>query len=330
MLNNEILRVENLKKYFPVSTGILGKVVGHVRAVDGVDFSVPKGSTVAIVGESGSGKTTVARIVARLEKPTDGRIFFKGLEITKMSDNEFKLLRHKIQMVFQDPASALNPRRKIKSIMMDPLRSDRSLQSSAKHSKIVDFLEMVGLPAEYAEKYPHMLSGGQKQRVVIAKAMICEPELVVLDEPTSSLDVSVQAQIVQLLKKIQTTTAVSYIFISHNIALVRNVAHQVVVMYLGKVMESGPVQNIFKTPRHPYTLSLLSSVPTLTDEEDKMLPERIPLTGETPSIMEIQRGCRFASRCPYVMDVCKVKEPELVRVENQYVRCHLFNQKIET
>jgi oligopeptide/dipeptide ABC transporter ATP-binding protein len=328
-MEESILSVKGLKRYFPVTQGILGRIVGYVRAVDGVDFSVSEGRTLAIVGESGSGKTTLARLIVRLDRPTDGQILFEGLDITRMNNRSFLPLRHKIQMVFQDPSSALNPRRKIMSTMLDPLCSRKEITKSEKIERVFRYLEMVGLPAEYALKYPHMLSGGQKQRVVIAKAMISEPELLVLDEPTSSLDVSVQAQIINLLKRLQQSLKVSYIFISHNMSLVRNVAHHVVVMYLGRVMESGPVKDIFERPKHPYTLSLLSSVPTLTPEEDRMLPEKIPLTGETPSIMDFQKGCRFASRCPYVMDICKVREPELVRVENQDVRCHLFNQKIE-
>jgi oligopeptide transport system ATP-binding protein len=323
-LTEELLKVEGLRKYYPVLGGLLKRKVGEVKAVDGADFSISTGKTLGLVGESGSGKTTVGKVIARLYPPTSGTIKFKGTDIGKLSERAFRPFRPKIQMVFQDPTSSLNPRRRIKDLMLDPLRANRIGTEDERRRRIMTLLELVGLPAEYAYRYPHMLSGGQKQRIGIARAIVSSPDLIVLDEPTSALDVSVQAQIVELLQKIQKELNLTYIFISHNIILVRNVADEIVVMYLGRVMERGPASEVFASPKHPYTISLLSSIPTLTDEEADILPDKIPLTGETPSPMNIPPGCRFASRCPYVMDICKTVEPELVLVGQQEVRCHLF------
>jgi len=323
-LTDNLVEVEGLRKYFPVLGGLLKRKVGEIKAVDGVDFSIATGKTLGLVGESGSGKTTVGKVIARLYLPTEGSVKFEGTDIGKLSDRAFKPFRPKIQMVFQDPTSSLNPRRRIKDLLLDPLRANNIGNEDQRRRTIMGLLELVGLPAEYAYRYPHMLSGGQKQRIGIARAIVSNPDLIVLDEPTSALDVSVQAQIVELLQTIQKELNLTYVFISHNVILVRNVADEIVVMYLGRVMERGPANEMFTAPKHPYTISLLSSIPTLTDEEADILPDKIPLTGETPSPMNIPPGCRFASRCPYVMNICKTVEPELVLVGGQEVRCHLF------
>jgi len=325
-LTETLLQAVSLTKNFPVLGGLLRRKIGEVKAVDKIDFAVERGRTIGIVGESGSGKTTVGRMIARLISPTSGSIIFDGTDISKLTDREFKPYRPKIQMVFQDPASSLNFRRRIGDLMLDPLRANNIDTESERRKTALGLLELVGLPQDYYYRYPHMLSGGQRQRIGVARAIISNPELVILDEPTSALDVSVQAQIIELLQEIQKKLGIAYIFISHNIVLVRNVAQEVVVMYLGRVMEKGPAEQIFTSPKHPYTISLLSSTPTLTDQEADMLPERIPLTGETPSAMHIPPGCRFASRCAHVMKICREVEPELIRVDQQDVRCHLYSE----
>lgn len=326
-LTDTLLEVQGLRKYFPVLGGLLKRKVGEVKAVDGIDFRVEKGTTLGIVGESGSGKTTVGKTIARLYAPTSGSIIFNGTDIGKLADGAFRSFRPRIQMVFQDPSSSLNFRRKIEDMLLDPLRANKIGTPSERHRKVLDLLELVGLPQDNYARYPHMLSGGQRQRISVARAIISNPDLVVLDEPTSALDVSVQAQIIELLQKIQREFGISYVFISHNIALVMNVAREVLVMYLGKVMEKGPADQVLTNPKHPYTIALLSSTPTITDQEASILPEKIPLVGETPSPTEVPAGCRFAPRCPHRMPICE-QEPDFFKVGQQEVRCWLHSESV--
>ncbi len=322
-MTDTMLEVQGLSMHFPVLGGILHQKVGEIKAVDSVDFSLDSGKTLGIVGESGCGKTTVGKAIARLLLPTSGSIRFHGVDIAKLSDRTFKPFRGKIQMVFQDPSSSLNSRRRIGDLLLDPLRPNK-IPMREKRRRALELLELVGLSGDNYYRYPHMLSGGQKQRIGIAKAVISNPELVILDEPTSALDVSIQAQIIELLQQIQNELQIAYIFISHNIILVRNVAQEVLVMYLGRVMEKGPADVIFTSPKHPYTIALLSSIPTLTDEEASLLPTKIHLAGETPPATKLPVGCRFAARCPFRMVKCDQTEPPLVEVGQQSVRCWLY------
>lgn len=314
-----------LRKSFPVSSGILGRKTAQVEPVAGVSFEVARRSTLAIIGESGSGKSTIGKLIVRLLKPSGGKIEFKGVDLTKISEREFANYRPRLQMVFQDPSSALNPRRRIRALMWDALRAKHEDRKGLE--QITSITEKVGLPTDVLDRYPRALSGGQKQRVNIARVLIMEPELVVLDEPTSSLDVSVQAQMIGLLKRFQMELSLTYIFISHNLAVVKNIADYVVVLYLGKVMEQGPVAALFSSPRHPYTIALLSSIPVINIEDSKMLPEEIEVLGETPSLTNPPHGCRFHPRCPYRMTVCRTVDPEPVQFDQQIVFCHLFDKK---
>ncbi len=322
-----LLEVKGVKKYFPVMSGLLRRQIGEVRGVDGVDFKVERGKTLAIVGESGSGKTTLGKTIVHLYRPTSGSILFDGVDLAQLDEQQFKPYRTRLQMVFQDPTSSLNPRRKIRDMLLDPLRVNRIGTESERYQRGRRLIERVGLPVDFLHRYPHMLSGGQKQRVCIARAIISNPDLVVLDEPTSALDVSVQAQLVDLLQSLQEEFDLTYLFISHNLALVRNIANEVIVMYLGRVMEAGPTDEVFSNPRHPYTLALLSSIPPVIDEDAKVLPSKIKLSGEIPSSMRVPAGCRFVTRCPYKMPACETLEPPIVQVGLQDVRCHLYTWK---
>jgi len=325
-MSEPMLRVLDLKKYFPMTGGLLKRKIGEVKAVDGVSFDVMKSDTLALVGESGSGKTTVGKMLVRILKPTSGSIFFANEDIAKHEGDSLKNYRRMAQMVFQDPTSSLNPRRKILDIVIDPLNVHKIGLKSERYEMVTRMMDRVELPRDFLYRYPHSLSGGQKQRVGIARAVIMNPALVVLDEPTASLDVSVQANIVSLLKEIQKEYGLTYVFISHNLSLVRNIADWVTVMYLGRAMEMAPTEQLFTKPMHPYTIALLSVVPTVSEEEEKLLPERVRLEGEIPSSVRIPKGCRFASRCPKAHERCSSDEPPLVDLGGHFVRCHQIEE----
>ncbi len=323
-----ILEVDNLVKYFPIRKGILGRVVGYVRAVDGVSFSIRENETFSLVGESGSGKTTIARCVLGLLKPTSGKIFFMGKDVTRLSKEEAKWYRRNVQAVFQNPFLSLNPRMKVEDIVAEPLKvhyKDMPKEEVKKH--VYELLEKVGLTADLAKRSPYDLSGGQAQRVAIARAVILKPKLIVLDEPTSALDVSVQAQILNLLVDLKNELKLSYLMISHDLSVVRYISDWVAVMYLGKIVELAPTEELFEKPLHPYTQALLSSVP----EPDPYLmrkKKRIVLRGEPPSAVNPPPGCRFHPRCPYATEVCGKIEPKLVEYErDHWVACHLYARK---
>jgi len=301
-----LLEVHNLVKYFP-GGGLLGKGKKVVKAVDGVSFTVGAGETLALVGESGCGKSTTGRCVMRLLNPTAGEIYFEGQDILRVNGGELRRLRQRMQIIFQDPFSSLNPRMTVGQAIAEPLIVHRALPKSQIRSRVAELLEMVGLPAEHARRYPHEFSGGQRQRIVIARALALNPKLIVADEPTSALDVSVQAQIVQLMRELQQRLGVAYLFISHNFGVVRQIAHRTAVMYLGRIAEIGPTKNLFDNPQHPYTQALLSAVPVPDPTRER---QRILLTGDVPSPVHVPPGCRFHPRCPYVMDVCKGEEPQ--------------------
>lgn len=328
MQEDLILEVTNLKKYFPIFKGLLKKKVGEVRAVDHITLSVPKGKTVAIVGESGSGKTTLAKTIMRFYDPTEGTIKFKGRDITSISESELKRLRKEIQMVHQDPSSSLNPRKRIIDILEEPLKIHGIMNRNARLKRVQELINVVELPQEFLYRYPHSLSGGQKQRIGIARALALNPSFILLDEPTSALDVSVQAKIVSLLKKLQQRYDLTFLFITHDLGLVRNFADTVGVMYLGSIVEYSDVKTLFTNPQNPYTQSLLSSMPVVSEEEQSMLPIKIPLHGDIPSPTNMPVGCKFHTRCPFKQDICLTPPPLTVAENGALVSCHFVDSDL--
>ncbi|MDT7892278.1 MAG: ATP-binding cassette domain-containing protein [Thermoproteota archaeon] len=316
-----MLKVENLVKYFPIKKGIFGKIIDYVRAVDGIDLLIKENSVLALVGESGSGKTTTARCILRLEKPTAGNILFEGKDVFKLKGNEIKWYRKNVQAVFQNPFLSLNPRMKVESIIAEPLKIHSDLDEEEIKEEVNQFLNKVGLQKEIAKRTPYELSGGQVQRVAIARALIIKPKLVILDEPTSALDVSIQAQILNLLIDLKREFKLSYLLITHDLSIVRYISDYVAVMYLGKIVEYAPSEEIFENPLHPYTQALLSAIP----EPGIKKLERITLQGELQSAINIPSGCRFHPRCPYSFERCIKNEPKLIKVGNEhFVSCWLY------
>jgi peptide/nickel transport system ATP-binding protein len=322
-MKNEILTVRNnFKKYFRTSRGI-------VKAVDGINFSMEEGETFGLIGESGSGKSTVAYTVIGIYEPTSGEILYRDKE--NISINTFKRsqkIKKDIQIVFQDPGTSLNPSRTVKQILELPLAVNKIGENAKeRYHKIVELLERVQLPLSYLYKYPTMLGGGEKQIVNIARALATNPSFVILDEPTSALDVSIQAKIINMLMKFQKELNLSYLFITHDLSLMRNVASRIAIMYLGKICEIASTTTFFKESLHPYTKMLLSSIPVITDEEEKLKPTQIISTGEIPSPVNIPPGCSFYSRCPKRMEVCNIKDPEMLEIERGHlVRCNLYSK----
>jgi len=324
-MSEEILKVERLKMYFPVLGGIFKRKVAEIMAVDDISFSVRRGETFALVGESGSGKTTTGRTIVRLLQPTSGQIWFGGEDISRIEEKDLKRIRVRMQMVFQDPTSSLNPRRTVKDTLTEPLKIHKLAPSLDHAKKISELLNIVQLGEDYLYRYPHELSGGEKQRLCIARALAVNPDFLVLDEPTSSLDVSVQAKVISLLRGLQRNMGLTFLYISHDIVLIKNIANDVGVMYFGKLVETGPTGGLFGNPIHPYTKTLLSAVPLV--EEAVRLPQTAELGGveaESVSLSRIPPGCRFYPRCSFRKDVCKESLPELAEVSNNHwVACHL-------
>jgi len=311
-----------LKKYFPVR----GSFFKKVKAVDGVDIEIAKGETFGVVGETGSGKSTLGRLLLRLIEPTAGRIYFDGKDITKMRGEALKKFRRNAQMVFQDPHTSLNPRLTIAEILLEPLR-EHGIIVDDPEAFLVEQLEIVGLGKQHLYRYPHELSGGQKQRVAILRALLLKPKFVVLDEPTSALDVSVQAQILNMLKDLQRKFNMTYMFISHDLGVVKYMSNKIAVMYLGKFMEIADADEIFEKPLHPYTKALFSSIP-IPDPKIARSRKRIKIIGEPPSPINLPLGCRFHPRCPYVMDRCRREEPPMIEVKpKHYITCWLYVKK---
>ncbi|HVM45738.1 MAG TPA: dipeptide ABC transporter ATP-binding protein [Candidatus Thermoplasmatota archaeon] len=317
---SELIEVRDLKKYFPIRGGLIQRTLDHVRAVDGISFAIREGTTLGLVGESGCGKTTVGRTILRLTDPTEGSIKFRGREIANASRREMRALRPKMQIVFQDPMSSLNPRMTVRQTLMEPLLINGWSREKA-DDHVAGLLQKVGLNADHQHRFPHEFSGGQRQRIGVARALALNPDFVVLDEPTSALDVSVQAQVLNLLRKLQRDMRLTYLFISHDLSVVRHLCDEVAVMYLGRIVEQGPVDKVFGDPQHPYTQALLSAVP-IPDPE--LRAKRIILTGDVPSPINPPPACRFHPRCPRAqLEVCAVVDPPLEEKQpRQLAACH--------
>jgi peptide/nickel transport system ATP-binding protein/oligopeptide transport system ATP-binding protein len=304
-----LLEVEGLAKHFPVKSGVFGRTSAHVRAVDGVDFHVDEGETLAIVGESGCGKSTVGRLVLRLIEPSAGKVRFEGDDLLALDAEQMRARRRRLQVIFQDPYASLNPRMTVGAMLGEPLHLHHLVDNeAARRARVGELLELVGLRPEHARRYPHEFSGGQRQRLAIARALAVEPRLIVADEPVSALDVSIQAQVINLMRSLQQRFGLAYIFISHDLAVVKHIADRIAVMYLGKIVETATTDELFRSPRHPYTRALLSAVPL---PDPTAVRERALLEGDIPSAMNPPAGCRFHTRCPFVRESCRQDIPVL-------------------
>jgi peptide/nickel transport system ATP-binding protein/oligopeptide transport system ATP-binding protein len=323
-----ILEVENLRMYFPVkSSGLIRRTVGHVQAVDGVSFQVPTGGALGLVGESGCGKSTTGRVITRLYQPTGGTILFDGRDIGKLKTRELKPFRRDIQMIFQDPYTSLNPRHTVGSIIGAPLQIHKVVPKKQVLPRVQELLEIVGLNPEHYNRYPHEFSGGQRQRIGIARALTLQPKLLVADEPVSALDVSIQAQVVNLLQDIQREFGVAYLFIAHDLAVVRHFCPEVAVMYLGKIVEIADRDTLYNHANHPYTQALLSAVPDVKQAAIGGRRERIRLEGDVPSPINPPSGCRFRTRCPLAQEICANQEPPLLQIGKRHkVACHFAGE----
>lgn len=320
----ELLSIKNLKKYFPIHKGFFKKIVGYIKAVDDISFNVKKGEILGIVGESGCGKTTTGKVILRLEEPTSGEIYFSKINLCGLNKKDLRKMRKNIQIIFQDPYSSLNPRMTVSEFIGEPLEIHKIVsEKNQKIKRIRELLERVGLSYSCIDRYPHEFSGGQRQRIGIARALAVEPKLIIADEPVSALDVSVQAQVINLMQDLQENFQLTYIFIAHDLSVVKHIGDRIAVMYLGKIVEIADKKTLYKNPLHPYTKSLLSSIPIPDPKYNK---HRIILKGDIPSPANIPLGCRFHTRCPEAINICKEKEPEFKDYgNNHFTACHLLN-----
>jgi len=326
-----LLEVRDLKMHFPLTQGILfQRVIGHVRAVDGISFSIERGQTMGLVGESGSGKTTIGRTLVRLYKPTDGHMFFGDQDLAQLAGEDLRQLRRRVQMIFQDPFASLNPRFTIGSLIAEPMHIYHVAPRDEIRERTLELLKVVGLRPEYIDRYPHEFSGGQRQRIAVARALSINPEFVIADEPVSALDVSIRAQVLNLLQRLQRQFNLTYLFVSHDLSVVRHVADRIAVMYLGKIVELADRDELYQSPRHPYTKALLSAIP-IPDPQVEKRRQRIILAGDLPSPINIPRGCRFHTRCPMAQEICREVEPTFERKEGHehFAACH-FSEQVAT
>lgn len=319
-----LLNVQNIKKYFPIKGGVFKRTVGQLKAVDDISLTINQGETLGIVGESGSGKSTLGRVILKLLEATEGTILYKDANITSMKRNQFRPYRRNMQMVFQDPFGSLNSKMSVAELVEEPLLVQTSLSKKERQAKAIEFIEKVGLRAEDRLKYPHEFSGGQRQRISIARALITNPEFVVCDEPVSALDISIQAQVLNLMKDLQEELGLTYLFIAHDLSVVKHISDRVAVMYLGKIVEIAPTTKLFQEPAHPYTQALLSSIPTLTKKKED--EPTIKLKGDIPSPANPPSGCAFRTRCPFAHERCEKEVPSLTAVGTGHeVSCHLHH-----
>ncbi|ARK28408.1 ABC transporter ATP-binding protein [Halalkalibacter krulwichiae] len=318
-MKKELLKVNDLKQYFPIKGGMLGRTVNHVKAVDGVTFTIYEGETVSIVGESGCGKSTTGRAILRLDEPTSGEVVFDGEDLLSLNKGQMRKKRKDLQIIFQDPYASINPRQTVRQVLEEAMEIQNVVPREKRGEKIRELMETVGLGPHQADRFPHEFSGGQRQRIGIARALSVDPKLIICDEAVSALDVSIQAQVINLLKKLQKEFQLTYLFISHDLGVVRHISDRVIVMYLGRIVEIGDKTSVFDNPQHPYTKALLSAIPVPDPNKKK---DRIILKGDVPSPINPPQGCRFHTRCPFATDLCKTDTPEL-KAENYMKEGHM-------
>lgn len=320
-----LLHAKNIKKYFPIKGGILKRTIGQLKAVDDISFHVYKGETLGVVGESGSGKSTLGRVLLRLLDPTEGQIIFNSVDITTMNNRGIRPFRKDMQIIFQDPFASLNSKMSVQELIEEPLIIQQQLPKSERRKRVINMLEKVGLRASDRLKYPQEFSGGQRQRISIARALIMEPKFVICDEPVSALDVSIQSQVLNLMKDLQDDLGLTYLFIAHDLSVIKHISDRVAVMYLGRFVELTSKDKIYKDPLHPYTQALLSAVPVIGIDDEKPEREKIILKGDLPNPADPPSGCAFRTRCPHAFDRCTVERPDLVELEPDHlVACHLY------
>ncbi|WP_324609846.1 ABC transporter ATP-binding protein [Oceanobacillus damuensis] len=324
-IKKPLLEVKGLKKYFPIKGGVFGRTVGEVKAVDGLSFNVYEGEILGIVGESGCGKSTAGKAILRLIEPSEGSVRFEDEEITSLGAEEMRRLWRDMQIIFQDPYASLNPRHTVEKIIGEPLLIHGNTSKKERKDRIKQLLEVVGLNAYHASRYPHQFSGGQRQRIGIARALANNPKLIICDEPVSALDVSVQAQVLNLMEELRDEFNLTYVFIAHDLSVVKHISDRVGVMYLGRMVELTDKDELYDNPKHPYTQALLSAVP---DPDPDIEKERIILKGDVPSPADPPSGCTFHTRCPVAMDICKQVKPDFLPIEdNHFVACHLYHEE---
>ncbi len=320
----QVITVEGLKKYFPIRAGVFSRVTGYVKAVDGIDFNVRSGEAYGLVGESGCGKSTAGMSVLKLINPTAGKVVYKGHDIVAMGEDEMRKMRREMQIIFQDPYSSLNPRMSVGEAIGESLEVHGIATGKERRDRVISVLKECGLDEHHFRRYPHEFSGGQRQRIGIARALVLEPEFIVADEPVSALDVSIQSQIINLLERLQEKYGLTFLFISHDLSVVKHISDRLGVMYLGRIVEDAPKKELYSSPKHPYSQALLSAVPTM---EPKVKKDRIILKGDVPSPANPPSGCTFHTRCPWVEENCRNEVPSLKKVgTDHYVSCHLVKE----